>query len=257
VLAIGGSDSGAGAGIQVDLKTLSAHGIYAATAITVVTAQNTRGVQASHVLPPEIVAAQVTAVTADLRPAAIKTGYLGTGEIVAVVDAVAASIPILVVDPVLVSTEGSRIVDETALGAYRRLFDRATLLTPNSREAALLTGIDVTDIPTLRGAAAALASRHGVPVLVTGGHIGGPQSVDVLATGSGVTTLTGDRVATPNVHGTGCSLAGSITARLVHGSPLEQAVREAKEWVAAAIQRAAAWKLGTGQGPIDHFGWGR
>ncbi len=257
VVTVGGSDSGAGAGVQADLKTLSAHRTYAATVIVAVTAQNTRGVQAMQEVPASLVSAQFDAVASDLRPRAVKTGFLPSAQIVRTVsDATERWNPaIRVIDPVLVSSTGSPIVEDQTVESYWRLLRQATLTTPNYREAARLTGIDVTDVSSLGQAASALAQLTATPVLVTGGHLGGRIAHDVLVTSRDTHILESPRVISGNVHGTGCSLASSITARLVHGAGLEDAVRGAKAWVARAIAGGAGWRIGSGQGPIDHFGW--
>ena len=256
-LAIGGSDSGSGAGIQADLKTLSAHRVYAATVLTAVTAQNTLGVSALHPVPAEVVVAQIEAVIADLHPSGAKTGFLARVETVdRVVDAFDRWKPrFVVVDPVLVSHRGEPITDEATRAAYLELMSRATVVTPNHREVGLLTGREVDDGASLAAAAEALASTIGRPVLATGGRMPGGEVLDAFVAGDGTDVFRSVRIASSNVHGTGCSLASSITARLVLGAALPTAVEGARAWVHAAISGAAAWRLGSGQGPIDHFGW--
>ncbi len=259
VMVVGGSDSGAGAGIQADLKAVSAQRAYAATVITAVTAQNTVGVYAVHPVPAQIITAQLDAVLSDLAPAAAKTGYLGTVEALdAVVDALSRHpCENVVVDPVLVATNGTAIVESDLIGAYPRLLEAATLATPNFREAALLTGVAVTGPASQRAAAEALATRTGRAVLVTGGHLPGAAVTDILVTESTTTVLESARVESRHVHGTGCSLASAIAARFAHGDELMEAVDTARSWVRCAIAGAARWRVGAGQGPIDPFGWGQ
>ena len=256
VMTIGGSDSAAGAGVQADLKTLSAHGVYAVTAVTAVTAQNTRGVEAVHPVPADMIAAQIEALLADLSVAAAKTGLLGGAETVKLVARCAPRIPNLVVDPVLVDRNGEALADEAAVEAYREyLIPAAALATPNHREAALLAGRPVRTRAEQEAAARDLALDTGTPILVTGGRIGGPRPVDVLSYGEAARSFAGRWVRSSNLHGTGDALSASIAARLAGGTGLLTAVGEAKAWVSRAIAGAAEWELGRGEGPIDHFGW--
>lgn len=256
VMTIGGSDSGAGAGIQADLKTLSAHGVYATTVITVVTAQNTRGITSTQVIDPGVVKAQINALLKDLAPGAVKTGLLGTAEIVGLVASTSGRLPNLVVDPVLANRNGKVIVDKATIRAYRDdLIPAATLTTPNHREASLLTGRSIRDISEQRAAAETLAKATGTAVLVTGGRLGAHQPIDVLSDGYETQELKGRWVKSRNLHGTGDALSASIAARLAEGAGLLSAVSEAKAWVARAIAGGAGWSWGGGEGPIDHFGW--
>lgn len=256
VMTIGGSDSGAGAGVQADLKTLSAHGVYAVTAVTAVTAQNTQGVEAVHPVPADMIAAQIEALLADLSVAAAKTGLLGRAETVRLVARCAPRIPNLVVDPVLVDRNGEALADEAAVEAYREyLIPAAALATPNHREAALLAGRPVRTRAEQEAAARDLALDTGTPILVTGGRLGGPRPVDVLSYGDAARSFAGRWVRSANLHGTGDALSASIAARLAGGAGLLTAVGEAKAWVSRAIAGAAEWELGRGEGPIDHFGW--
>lgn len=259
VMVVGGSDSGAGAGIQADLKAVSAHRAYAATVITAVTAQNTLGVHRVHPVPPPDVGAQLDALLSDLAPAAVKTGYLGQVEVLEVVaDTLErARANHVVVDPVLVATDGATIVGTELVRAYRALLALGALATPNFREAALLAGMAVSDLATQRAAAETLAEQIGRPVLVTGGHLPGATVADVLVTASSTIVLESARVRSRHVHGTGCSLASAIAARLAHGDDLTRAVDTARTWVRRAIVGAADWHIGAGQGPIDPFGWGQ
>ncbi len=256
VMTIGGSDSGAGAGIQADLKTLAAHGVYATTVVTMVTAQNTMGVESTVRVSPGQVGKQLEALLGDIFPDATKTGLLGSRETVRLVADHASLLPNLVVDPVLVDRTGRVLVDESTIDAYREaLIPAAAVVTPNHREAALLVGRPIRNQADQENAARELSRTCNVPVLVTGGRTGGAHPVDVLSDGIDTFTLTGHRVRTRNVHGTGDALSASIAARLAHGSGLAVAVGEAKAWVARAIAGAVDWNLGKGEGPIDHFGW--
>ena len=256
VMAIGGSDSGAGAGVQADLKTLSAHGVFATTVITTVTAQNTRGVQAADPVPLDLIATQMKALLADLAPDAAKTGLLGRAEVVRLVASHARRLPNLVVDPVLVDRNGKIMVDGATIDAYREtLIPAATLATPNHREAALLADRPIRNQTEQEAVARDLARSTRTPILVTGGRLGGPRPVDVLSDGLEIHSLPGRWVRSRNVHGTGDALSASIAARLAGGAGVLVAVGEAKAWVARAITGAAEWRLGRGEGPIDHFGW--
>ncbi|HUZ11799.1 MAG TPA: bifunctional hydroxymethylpyrimidine kinase/phosphomethylpyrimidine kinase [Caulobacteraceae bacterium] len=249
VLAIGGSDCGGGAGIQADIKTITALGGHAASAVTAVTVQDTLGVHAIHPIPPDLVAAQIRAVLADIGADAIKTGMLGeAASALAVADALAGwpAIP-LVVDPVLFSTSGARLTDEAAL---RRLIAHADLLTPNAPEAAILSGRPVETTEDLRAAGAALLSLGAKAVLMKGGHVAGDVVIDLLMTPGGETLFEGERMATRHTHGTGCTLASACAAGLAQGLALEQAVARAWAYTAEAIRRAPGF--GAGRGPLDH-----
>ena len=257
VMTIGGSDSGAGAGIQADLKTLSAHGVFGTTVLTTVTAQNTRRVTRALHLDPSLVEAQIDALLSDLPPAAVKTGLLGTAEIVRVVAGRADEFPNLVVDPILANREGEVIVDRSAIDAYRdSLMPKALLVTPSHREASLLADMPIRDVDEQRDAAEALARATGPSVLITGGRLGAHQPIDVVSDGHETRELGGRWVRSRNVHGTGDALSASIAARLGSGTAPLLAISEAKAWVARAIAGSAEWRLGHGEGPIDHFGWG-
>lgn len=256
ILAIGGSDSGAAAGIQADLKAIAAHRGYATTVLTAVTAQNTTGVVATHPVPLETVAAQLEAVLSDYPVAAVKTGFLGRpGVVGTVTDRMPGGVP-LVVDPVLVDSRGRQIVDDATVAAYRDLLAPvATLLTPNFREAALLSDSPVGDVASMVRAGRAIADRCGTAVLVTGGHLDGDEAVDVLVMDGEAITSTMPRLTTPNVHGTGCSTASAIATRMAAGASIREAVEGTRLWIHGAIAGASHWRLGAGQGGIDHFGW--
>ena len=257
VMTIGGSDSGAGAGIQADLKTLSAHGVFATTVITTVTAQNTRGVTRAEEVPVEMISAQLEAVASDLPPDATKTGLLGRAEVVRLVAGPAPRLPNLVIDPVLVDREGRSLVDRSTVAAYlEALIPAASLATPNHREAALLADRPVENERDQRAAAEYLARTTRTPFLVTGGRMARDKPLlDVFSDGIRTHALPGRRVRSQNVHGTGDALSASIAARLATGADLIVAIADARAWVSRAITGAAGWDLGRGEGPIDHFGW--
>ena len=253
VLIIAGSDSGGGAGVQADIKAVTALGGYAASAITAITVQNTLGVQAIHALPSDLVEAQARAVLDDIGADALKVGMLGD---VAMVEAVArildsASGAPAVVDPVMVAKGGAALLASAAIAAMRTLMiPRAALLTPNAPEAAALTGLTVETTDDLRRAGDALLAAGARAVLMKGGHIVGDSVVDVLMTTAGETTFEGPRIDTRHTHGTGCTLASACAAGLAQGLPLEQAVGRAWGYTAEAIRRAPGF--GAGHGPLDH-----
>ncbi len=261
-LSIAGSDSGGGAGVQADLSTFAAHRVHATTALTAITAQNTTGVRAVVVLDPDFVRLQIDTVLDDFAVVATKTGMLATADIVGTVGDLAAvgRLPNLVVDPVLVSSSGHALMDPGGIEAYlSRLIPHALVVTPNLREAAALTKCDVTDLDTLAAMthAAEQIRGFGAPyVVVKGGH-SRQRAHDVVAGPDGITVLRSDRVATRNDHGTGCSLSAAIAARLALGSDVLSAIAAAKEYVTAGLEAASGWTLGTGHGPIDHFGGSR
>ncbi|MDT5028486.1 MAG: hydroxymethylpyrimidine/phosphomethylpyrimidine kinase [Micromonosporaceae bacterium] len=260
-LTIAGSDSGGGAGIQADLKTFAAHGVHGASAITAVTAQNTVGVRGVYALAAEFVVTQVEAVCADLDVAATKTGMLATADTVRAVAALAAAgrLPRLVVDPVMVASSGDRLLEPAAERLYREaLLPHALVLTPNLREAEVLLGRSIRTLADQHEAARALGRFGPATVVVKGGHAvtdSADEAVDVVWDGSGTYELRALRVDTPNNHGTGCSFASAIAAALARGSTVSDAVAQAKSFVHRGVVGAAAWRLGQGHGPIDHFGW--
>ena len=252
VLIIAGSDSGGGAGVQADIKTVTALGGYASSAITAVTVQNTLGVSAVHPIPVEVVIAQARAVLDDIGADVIKLGMLGD---IRVVEAVAtllseAGVP-AVIDPVMIAKGGEALLEPGALDAMRtRLIPQAALLTPNAPEAAALTGLVVETTDDLRRAGEALLGLGARAVLMKGGHIDGRILTDILMTPSGETLFTGPRIETRHTHGTGCTLASACAAGLAQGLSLEAAVARAWAYVAEAIRRAPG--LGAGHGPLDH-----
>lgn len=253
-LTIAGSDSSGGAGIQADLKTFAAHGVYGMSAITAVTAQNTLGVTAVHVVPADIVIAQIEAVAADIGVDAVKTGMLATA---AIVEAVAAAIaeldlPNVVVDPVMVAKGGSRLLDADAIDAMKaELLPRARVITPNAAEAAALLDREVRTLEQAREAARLLKALGPPAVIVKGGHLEGDEAIDILVDGARMVELRAPRIDTRHTHGTGCTLASAIAAHLALGASVEEAARRAKTYLTEAIRRAPG--LGHGHGPVRHF----
>jgi hydroxymethylpyrimidine/phosphomethylpyrimidine kinase len=253
-LTIAGSDSGGGAGIQADLKTFAAHGVYGTTAITAITAQNTVSVTAVASLSADLVIAQIEAVAADIELHAIKTGMLATA---AIVEAVAAtieelSLPNVVVDPVMVAKSGDRLLDADALQALRlTLLPRAMIVTPNIPEAEALAGGAITSGGALREAARAIHALGPAAVVITGGHAPGDEILDLLFDGAQFTELRTPRIETRNTHGTGCTFASAIAARLACGATLRDAVEDAQRYVARAVRHGLS--IGHGHGPLGHF----
>lgn len=250
VLTVAGSDSGGGAGIQGDLKTMSAFGVHGLTVITAVTAQDTSGVRGWWPVPPEAVRAQLEAALS-MDPAVVKTGMLGDGGVAhAVLESLAAWPGPLVVDPVCRSSSGADLLDDDAFAVLRDgLIPRATLVTPNLAEAERLTGIAVHDEPSQRRAAAALVAAGAHAALVTGGHLDG-DARDVLLDGTTAHAFSSPRLHAGHTHGTGCALASAIACGLALGRDLVTAVAEAKAWIDGAI--AAGYPIAGGSGPIDH-----
>lgn len=255
VLSIAGSDSGGGAGIQADLKTCAALGCYGMTAITALTAQNTRGVSGIHGVPAAFLKAQLQAVLDDIGVHAVKIGMLHAPEIVEVVAWAIDTyrLPNVVLDPVMVATSGDRLIAEETVGVLvRALFPRASLVTPNLDEAALLLGRPLAEASALAPAARELLAMGARAVLLKGGHLPGDEVVDVLAQPAGLETLRGPRIASRNTHGTGCTLSSAIACGLASGLGLEQAVAEARDYVRAAMAAGAAVRTGSGHGPLNH-----
>ena len=254
VLIVAGSDSGGGAGLQADVKTVTALGGHAATAVTAITVQNTLGVQAVHALPVDLVEAQARAVLDDIGADAIKTGMLGEA---ALVERVAALIAETgrpaVVDPVMVAKGGARLLAPEAVDAVRELLlPVAALLTPNAPEAEALTGLPVADEDGQRSAGEALLKLGAQAVLMKGGHVPGERVVDLLMTPVSTVRFESGRMASRNTHGTGCTLASGIACGLAQGLGLERSVARARDYLLEAIRRAP--HLGAGHGPVDH-GW--
>jgi hydroxymethylpyrimidine/phosphomethylpyrimidine kinase len=269
-LSIAGSDSGAGAGIQADLKSMGALGVFGTSAITAVTAQNTAAVVGVHHVPVAMVEAQIDAVLSDLAVRATKTGMLGSPEVVEMVARRAASDLVnLVVDPVMVASSGRIFLNQDGIAAYREaLLPEALITTPNLWEAALLAGVDPAefrDVDAMVDMARRIHKLGPAWVLVKGGHLPGvepsdgqapPEQVaDVLFDGHEVTILESILVETSNTHGTGCSMSSAIAAYLAHGADVLTAVTQAKEFVHRALLGAADWRLGAGHGPLNHLGW--
>jgi hydroxymethylpyrimidine/phosphomethylpyrimidine kinase len=256
-LTIAGSDSSGGAGIQADIKTFSALGVYGASAITALTAQNTRGVDEVMAVPPEFVLAQMRSVGRDLAVDAIKIGMLATGTIV---EAVAEGldefpgVPV-VLDPVMVATSGDPLLDEDAVDLLRtRLMPRADVITPNLREAAVLLGEPVESREQwLEGRAERLRELGASAVLLTGGESIAETALDIFVDRNGAQRLEAPRVLTENTHGTGCTLSSAIAAELAKGESLDRAVKTAKLYVTAAIIAADEIEVGQGRGPVHHF----
>lgn len=256
VLSIAGSDSGGGAGIQADLKTFAALGCYGMTAITAITAQNTVGVRAIHGIPADILKAQIQAVIEDIGVDAVKIGMLHSPEIVEVVAWAIDHFNLkkVVLDPVMVATSGDTLVgQETVQVLVRQLFPRALVVTPNLDEAALLLHRDIRRIEELDAAADDLLALGANAALLKGGHLAGDDVVDVLAQPKrSHIRLQSKRIASRNVHGTGCTLSSAIAARLALGDGLEAAVRAARAYILQAIQAGANVRTGQGHGPLNH-----
>ena len=253
-LTIAGSDSGGGAGIQADLKTFAAHGVFGTCAITAVTAQNTLGVVCWQALPADLVTAQIEAVAGDLGADAVKIGMLATA---AIVEAVAAAIralelPQVVVDPVMIAKGGDRLLDADAIAALgSELLPQAHVVTPNVPEAEALAGITIRSIDDMRLAGERILRMGPRVVLVKGGHLDGPDSIDVACTASGTFDIKRPRVATAHTHGTGCTLSSAIAANLAHGLTDREAIEAARDYLDGAIRHAPG--LGKGHGPLNHF----
>jgi len=256
-LTIAGSDSSGGAGMQADLKTFAALSVYGASAVTALTAQNTRGVSAIHPVPPDFVAAQLEAVFADLAVGAVKTGMLGGR---ATIEAIAVAFKrfaprFVVIDPVMVATSGDRLLPADAVDALRtKLIPLAAILTPNLPEAAVLLSEPLASsdaaIVSQGRRLLSLGCSH---VLIKGGHGHGSESIDYLISANATVPLAGPRFATQNTHGTGCSLSAAIAAGLAKGEDMETAVRNAKAFISAAIASADRFAVGHGRGPVHHF----
>ena len=260
-LTIAGSDSGAGAGIQADVKTFAAHGVFGATAVTAITAQNTLGIMAVAPIAADLVTAQIEAVVSDLGVHAAKTGMLANAAIVEAVAAAAAAleIPFLVVDPVLVSSSGDPLLDDEGLMAIKKeLIARAHVVTPNVPEAEVLSGMAIRGRDDQREAAKRIFALGAAHVVITGGHVWGPASagpsdriVDVVYDGEVFTDFAIERVAGRHTHGTGCAFSAALTAQLALGLSLREAIPLAQHYVAGAIRHAPG--LGHGSGPMNHF----
>lgn len=257
-LTIAGSDSGGGAGIQADLKTFAALGCYGASVVTALTAQNTRGVQAVHEVPPSFVAAQIDSVLSDIGVDAVKIGMLASAP---VIEAVARALeprhhgPI-VLDPVMVAKGGAKLLADDAIDALKRLLlPRATIITPNLPEAEALLGWRIESRPAMEDAARAIIALGARAVVVKGGHLDALTSDDclLLAGSDAPIWLAGRRIATRNTHGTGCTFSAAIAARLAQGASLPDAVADAKAYLARALAAGADYRIGDGHGPVHHM----
>lgn len=254
VLTIAGSDSSAGAGIQADLKTFAALGVYGTSAITAITAQNTRGVTAVQEMAADMVAAQIDAVVEDIRPDAVKTGMLASAPIIEVVAAKVREhgLPNLVVDPVMVAKSGDRLLREDAVAALRDvLLPLAAVVTPNLPEAEVLVGRGIASDEDARRAGEEIVGLGAGAVVVKGGHREASEAVDILYDGEAFRVYSAPRIDTTSTHGTGCTFASAIAAYLARGEPLAEAVGRAKEYVTEALRRA--YPIGGGHGPVHHF----
>jgi hydroxymethylpyrimidine/phosphomethylpyrimidine kinase len=258
VLSIAGSDSGGGAGIQADLKTISALGCYATTVITALTAQNTRGVTGIHAVPAQFVHRQIESVLSDIGTDAVKIGMLFSVELIQVVAEALRrhAVTNVVLDPVMVAQSGDKLLQDDAVEALKReLFPLAAVVTPNLPEAAVMLGRPPEGLADLKPAATELAGLGGRSILIKGGHSEGSRSDDLLylVESDRFVTLSGPRIETVNTHGTGCTLSSAIAARLACGADIETAVRDAKAYITGAIEAGAAYRLGHGHGPVHHF----
>ena len=252
VLSVAGSDSGGGAGIQADIKTVTMLGCYAMTAITAVTVQNTRGVTAITVIPPDVIAAQIDAVCTDLFPDAVKVGMLSNAESIRAAAERLGYYRLrrIVVDPVMVSTSGHALLRPDAVQTLcAELFPLAFLITPNLPEASALLGVPVETAAEQESAAAELSAQYGTAVLVKGGHLNGPAS-DVLCADGEISRFETGRVLTENTHGTGCTLSSAIAAHLAKGMTLPDSIRAAKAYLTGALK--TGFDIGTGNGPLLH-----
>lgn len=254
VLTIAGSDSGGSAGVQADLKTYTARQVFGLSAITAVTAQNTQGVQSVHVLPVDMVRAQIESVISDIGISVVKTGLLLNAEIISMVAEIVPDVPI-VVDPVLVNGQGKQIVSNDAITAYReQLIPRASIITPNMDEVELLSGINaIKNSDDFYGAARALYQLGTAYVLIKGGHLDGQEITDMLFDGAHFYEWHKPALPVENPHGVGCTFASAIAAEIAKGSPMPQAVETAHEYLYRALTGTLHWQLGHGRSPVNHF----
>lgn len=258
VLTIAGSDSGGGAGIQADIKAISAMGCFAASAITAVTVQNTLGVEGVHPIPLDILRGQIEAVLSDIGADAVKVGMLHSSEVVELVAEMVDKYEIknLVLDPVMVSTSGHRLIEESAIQTLREvLIPRARVITPNIPEAEILAGVKITSSAQFPEVARTLSMGGRVSVLLKAGHLTDECVEDLFynAEDDTLTLLPSERIETPNTHGTGCTLSSAFAAAIARGEGLTEAARSAKDYIAAAIRSGADYQIGHGHGPVDHF----
>jgi hydroxymethylpyrimidine/phosphomethylpyrimidine kinase len=253
-MTVAGSDSGGGAGVQADLKTFAALGVYGTSAITAVTAQNTQGVAAIHEVPTDVIAAQIQAIISDIRVDAVKTGMLSSSAIIetVVVELERHGVTQLVVDPVMVAKGGDRLLREDAVDALRnRLLPLAAVVTPNMPEAEVLAGVPVRTLEDAREAAKRIVALGAKTVVVKGGHMEDGDAVDTFYDSRDFQEFSAPRIDTKNTHGTGCTFASAIAAGLAKGLDTLTSVAQAKAYVTEAIR--ASLEIGTGHGPLDHF----
>ena len=258
VLTIAGSDSGGGAGIQADLKTVAALGCYGASAITALTAQNTLGVSGIHPVPPDFAAAQIAAVLEDIGADAVKIGMLYSAQLIRAVAEQLRKYAArnIVLDPVMVAQSGDRLLEDDAVGAIRDyLMPLSNVVTPNIPEAEVLAGRRIRSLEDMQAAAHDLGRYGSEAVLLKGGHLEEADSSDLfyLCRENRFVTLAAERITSRNTHGTGCTLSAAIAAYLARGDDLENAVRQAKTYITAALRAGAAYRLGSGHGPVHHF----
>jgi len=258
VLTIAGSDSGGGAGIQADLKTVAALGCYGASAITALTAQNTLGVSGIHAVPPDFAAAQIAAVLEDIGADAVKIGMLYSAQLIRAVAEQLRKYAArnIVLDPVMVAQSGDRLLEDDAVGAIRDyLMPLSNVVTPNIPEAEVLAGRRIRSLEDMQAAAHDLGRYGSEAVLLKGGHLEESDSSDLfyLCRENRFVTLAAERITSRNTHGTGCTLSAAIAAYLARGDDLENAVRQAKTYITAALRAGAAYRLGSGHGPVHHF----
>ena len=253
VLTIAGSDCSGGAGIQADIKTISAHGMYAMSAITALTAQNTTGVSDIFNITPEFVESQLESIFTDIYPDSVKTGMMSEADIIETVAAVLKKYkaPNVVVDPVMVSTSGSRLLSDSALDAMTGLlFPAARVITPNIPEAEVLSGISISNLADMEKAARIISEKTPAAVLVKGGH-SVSDATDLLLENGRVFTFAGKKIDNPNTHGTGCTLSSAIACGLADGLSAADSIQRAKDYLTGAI--AAGLDIGHGSGPVDHM----
>jgi hydroxymethylpyrimidine/phosphomethylpyrimidine kinase len=258
VLTIAGSDSGGGAGIQADLKTIAANGCYGMSVITALTAQNTVGVTGIHAVPVEFVAAQMEAVLSDIGADAVKIGMLFSPELIRTVAETLRTYNVrtIILDPVMIAQSGDKLLQDEAIDALKKhLIPLACLITPNLPEASVLLGREIGTTGAIESAAVELAAMGCENVLIKGGHLESDASDDCLYLGpeQRMVILPGERIATRNNHGTGCTLSSAIASFIARGETIENAVHHAKEYITGAIRAGAAYTIGHGHGPVHHF----
>ena len=257
VLSIAGSDSGGGAGIQGDIKTISALGCYAATAITAITAQNTMGVTAIHAIPVEIVKAQVLAVIDDLKPAAIKIGMVYSADLASTLVSILKTYPDIpiIFDPVMVATSGSKLIQEDTIDVLKNeLLPLTRMITPNLDEASILAEMDIRNVDDMKVAAKIINQYRGFAVLIKGGHLQGKDLYDIYLDQHGVIhQFHSELISTNNTHGTGCGLSSAIASQIALGESLIDSVYKAKSYIHKALLEGKDVKTGAGNGPLNHF----